>query len=189
MRVLIVDNGTSYLPQLQRLIGHDNVDVVAWSSIPPDVARIHDYCVLSGGHTFSVVGHEIELAREIAFVRETTIPILGICFGFEVIARAFGATLIEREAKEKGIIDIEPLQPHPIFSGLKRFRVFENHRWVAQELSEEFIGLARSRDGFEIIQHRERPIIGFQFHPEMFPERSEGDDLFRNLFAMWRSGQ
>jgi len=187
MRVLLIDNGTRYLPELHRLLENDDVETVAWSSVPLEGDHAYDCCVLSGGHTFPVVGHETQLAREFLLVQTITVPVLGICFGFEIIARAFGALLVEQQASERGMLDIEPLQQHPIFSGLRTFRVFENHRWVVQWLPDDLVGLARSRDGFEIVQHRDRPIIGFQFHPEMFPERSDGDDLFRNLFSMWRS--
>jgi len=129
------------------------------------------------------MGNEELFSSELALVRSVTVPVLGICFGFEVIARAYGATLLEMEVAEKGVLTIEPLRPHPVFLGLHALRVFENHRWVVRDLPDQLMGLAKSRDGIEVIQHRTRPVIGFQFHPELFEETTQGDELFRNVFG------
>lgn len=41
-----------------------------------------------------------------------------------------------------------------------------------------------SKDGVEIIKHKQKIIYGFQFHPEMFPDQTQGDELFANLINL-----
>ena len=62
MKVLIIDNSTSYLNQLQSLLppeaSHTTID---FSEIDKDTAENFDVAILSGGHSFPVAGNENRL--------------------------------------------------------------------------------------------------------------------------------
>lgn len=183
-KVLIIDNGTSYLESLVSVFALWDVHVVRWDQV--SVFGIHnfDLVVLSGGHQFPVMGNENALAHEIQLVQNTEAPILGICFGCELIARSFGATLERMESKEKGIMDIIVINADPLFPDKNKFQVYESHRWVIRKLPDALVGLAISKDGIEVLKHKTKPIYGFQFHPEMFPNVSDGDILFSNFIKI-----
>ncbi|MCR4328733.1 MAG: gamma-glutamyl-gamma-aminobutyrate hydrolase family protein [Patescibacteria group bacterium] len=181
MKVLIVDNGTSYLPQLENLLIGSLSRAIKYSEIDSIDADDFDAVVLSGGHGFPVSGNEERLQKEISLVIDSKKPIFGICFGFEVVARAFGAKLELMQNKERGILDIQVVVPDELFLNIQNFQVFESHRWVVKEPAEDLMVLARSKDGVEAIKHKTRPIYGVQFHPEMFVEKTCGSEVFHNF--------
>lgn len=181
MKILVVDNGTSYLPQLKNILSRYDFSVIRYSDIENTAADDFNAIILSGGHDFPVNGNGERLKNEIAFINTTSKPILGICFGFEVIAYTFGATLELMQTKEKGILDIQAVEPDEIFSDIPNFNVYESHRWILKEPGNDLIVLARSKDGIEAIKHKSKPIYGVQFHPEMFVEKTCGDEIFHNF--------
>jgi GMP synthase-like glutamine amidotransferase len=184
MKLLVVDNGTSYLQALLKLLAPHEVTVVPWTKFLPKDAESSDTVILSGGHSLTVTGHDQEYQDELGFIRETRLPVIGICLGFELIAHAFGANLRLLEAKEKGVIKLRFMQPHPLFLGVPEAEVFESHRWVVKNVPKPLVGLATSKDGYEIIAHESKPIFGFQFHPEMFPEKTVGAKIMHNCLSL-----
>lgn len=184
MKALIIDNGTAYLSSLVKLVGAFTPDVRSYHDMNPEDAAQYDFVVLSGGHTLSVVEHAQILEKETFLIRNSQVPILGICFGFELIADCFGARMSHLKSKEKSILSIEKLTDDPIFTGVDQIDVYESHRFVVTDPGHDLVPLARSRDGIEIIRHEHRLMYGFQFHPEMFPDRTQGDELFANFVKM-----
>lgn len=104
---------------------------------------------------------------QINYILSTDKPILGICMGFEVIARAYGSTVIEMKdyitgfrrsfATKKGLESFDK----------KHLTQYENHKWRVPSVStRQFEVLADSPSGIEAIRHKTRPILATQFHPE-----------------------
>lgn len=187
MNILIIDNGTSYLPQLEAAVAGHEIETVRYSDIP-DEARIGEFdaIILSGGHSFPVVGNQDRLQRELELIARNTKPMLGICYGFELIAVAFGASLEHMPVKEKGVIGIEIVGQDALFEGVRDFRVFENHRWVVHHVGGQLAALARSKDGIEVIRHADLPVYGVQFHPEMTEDSESGKRVLRNFLDIAR---
>lgn len=157
---------------------------MSYSDIKDVATDNFDAIILSGGHSFTIEGNDSRLNDEVEIIKNSTQPILGICYGFELIAHAFGTKLELLPAKEKGIITIEVVEPDRIFTNIPSFEVFENHRYVVKETTEDLIVLAQSKDGIEAIKHKTRPLYGVQFHPEMFVEQSCGDEIFDNFLRL-----
>ncbi len=181
MNILVVDNGTRFMAELQQLLSSHVVRVIARQDLSLPIQKVHDLIVLSGGNQVRVLEGLEEYAIERELIRTTPVPLLGICLGFELIANAYGAPLKQMEQTRKGIIGLQPSLSHSLFAGVFEPRVYENHRWVIDQAPPEFETLATSPDGIEILHHISRPIYGFQFHPEMFPDQSQGAVLFQNF--------
>ena len=118
---------------------------------------------------------------EINFIKNCRKPLIGICLGCELIAYAFGARLKKLDCKERGPLLIKFLDEKSGTKEIDSVHVFENHRWAIQDLSDALVGLAKSRDGFVIIKHKNLPIYGLQFHPEIDGERDDGKEVFMEL--------
>lgn len=180
MRILLIDNGTTLLNKLKELIPGNEI-VHSYDDFDKDTTNF-DLVILSGGSKYQLVGNEGKFAKEIDFIKNINKPVIGICFGYELIAVAFGATLKELSENKKGIYEVEILDES---LGRGKIKVSENHRWVVDKLPEVFEVLAVSEDGPEIIKHKEKFIYGLQFHPENFTEETEGDELFLNLLSQF----
>jgi GMP synthase (glutamine-hydrolysing) len=183
MRILLIDNGTSYLAQLEQLLGGHQKTIIPFSTVFLAHREHFDLVILTGGYKFAVAGHDQEYQREMDFILQSNLPTIGICLGCQLIAHAYGSDLVEMPEKQRGIIQIKQIAPDPIFNNLPEtdISVYESHRWVVSRLGEQMHGLARSDDGFEIVKHSEKPIYGLQFHPEMMPDKALGDEIFNNI--------
>ena len=105
------------------------------------------------------------------FIKESRWPLLGICYGHQALARAFGCLVKRDAAKHLGEEDIFLNKTDPLFSAFRPvFKMFESHEEIVMreyDLEKEFMVLAESRYGLvEAILHRRSPRYGVQFHPE-----------------------
>ena len=175
MRILLVDNGSNLLHKLQKLIPGDEITV---ASDGIETINEYDLIVLSGGpHNVSE-----NFNKEVDVIKSGK-PVIGICFGCELIASAFGGEIKELSEKQKGIYEIE-LQDMKL-GGPKKIKVYEGHKQFISRVPEEFEILAKSEKGPEIIKHKTLPIYGLQFHPENLVEETDGDELFMNLLKQF----
>lgn len=105
---------------------------------------------------------------QINYVLSTKKPILGLCMGFEVIARAYGAKVLELGDYVTGFKHFKATDTGRKALGKQSLTQYENHRFYVPDIpSDDFDILARSETGVEIIRHRTRPILATQFHPEV----------------------
>jgi GMP synthase-like glutamine amidotransferase len=100
-------------------------------------------------------------------------PLLGICFGHQLIAHLAGGEvgwLDEERSKRLGVESSE-LAGGRLLPGRRRLRVVVSHREEVRRLPQTYGVTARrpgvSHDGLE---HHELPIYSFQFHPEAWEE-------------------
>lgn len=102
-------------------------------------------------------------------------PLLGICFGHQALARAFGATVRRDDTKHLGAGEVRAGAAAGLFAGFPpAFPMHESHEEIVVRdaaLEREFHVLAVSGAGLvEAIVHRRRPLYGVQFHPERSAE-------------------
>jgi GMP synthase (glutamine-hydrolysing) len=178
MKILLIDNGTDLLPKLQKLVPEEVV-TKKFGDLKADDAMDFDLVVLSGGGNHNILFEHEAFNEEIAMLRSGK-PIIGICFGCELIAFAFDGELIELPEEQKGIYDVEVLDES---LGVGVIKVYEGHRWAVSKLPEDFSLLAKSERGPEIIKHKTLPIYGLQFHPENMVDETQGDELFIKLLS------
>ena len=184
MKALVVNNGSEHLPLLAESFPGAEVTVVPWNGLKDVRIGDFDFAVLSGSSTLPVAGHEEDFRDELALIRESKIPILGVCLGFELIVAAFGGKLKRLHNKQKGILELTMKTPDPIFAGIDHATFYEGHRWIAETVPEDFVVLAESSHGVEAVKHRDRMIYGVQFHPEKFPEETEGRRILANFVGI-----
>lgn len=178
MKVLLIDNGSNLLSKLQELIPGSEV-TVKYNDIKLSDSNNFDLIVLSGGGKHNILFEEDFFREEISMVRSGK-PVVGICFGCELVARAFGGELVELPENQKGVYEIEILDKT---LGSGSIKVYEGHRWAISKVPNEFEVLAKSETGPEIIKHKTLPIYGLQFHPENMVDKTAGDELFLKLLS------
>lgn len=177
-KILLIDNGSTLLLKLRTLIPGCEV-VRRWNENFDDY-KDFDFIVLSGSSEFSVLDNIHALKNEISLIQRAEVPLIGVCFGHELIAYAFGSEIQALAVGHKGIVDVMVTVQHEIFGGRTSFEVFENHTYSVTRASNDFEILARTDDCVSIIEHRNKKIIGFQFHPENHTDELIADDIFIN---------
>ncbi len=192
-KILVVDNHTKNLSKLRQLI---EGDLNCWSSfisydilfgLDDNVINNFDLIILSGGKLPPIfeMALETSFTRQLEIINNSNIPIIGICYGAEIIAQNFGALLVKSKKIIKGINQIKILDTEdPVFQKYSHsnfFGVWEEHRYVIQELPSDLIGIGISESGWEIFGHRSKLIYGLQYHPEKNGQIQSGDDIFINL--------
>ncbi|MEZ0345865.1 MAG: glutamine-hydrolyzing GMP synthase [Infirmifilum sp.] len=108
-------------------------------------------------------------AEVIRYILDKPLPLLGICYGHQLIASVFGGHVARREKGEYGLSLLRVLKKDPLFEGTpERQKVWMSHRDAVEKLPEEFETLA-STDYSEVaaFKHKKLPVYGVQFHPEV----------------------
>ncbi len=193
MRTLIIDN---YLPnssQLEHLydivkdITVHTVEVKEYSAISSgEDFKLFDAIVLSGSQHKLAESEIFEAyASEVDFLRRTEKPVLGICFGHQLISMAFGENVISTGKMLKGYYMIRKIRDDELFDGLgEKFLVMESHEEIIQNVPYNFVNLADSPNcAIEAIKHQVLPMYGVQFHPERFDDKHPaGIVILENFF-------
>ena len=193
MRILLINNYRrsadskigKYEVALKSCFSSSRIETLSYRELKVDaVLGVVDAYVLSGSSA-SVCRRDTisEYSSVIELIRRADAPILGICFGHQLIAYTFGAP-IRTEKLVKDEQEIEILEPDEIFSCWKagyKISMSEYHRDHVKRLPEGFILLARSETcEIEAIKHESRPIYGVQFHPER--SGRDGWTVLKNFF-------
>ena len=139
-----------------------------------------------------------------ALIRETQVPFIAFCGGCSVTYQAFGGkgapmrrlrpgepdpypAYMPGIFKEWGWGTVRVVKRDPLFDGLKdEFIVAQRHYAENTVLPPVFDVLAGSDEcKVQVIKHKERPLYGTQFHPEMYDdEHPDGKTLIRNFFRI-----
>ena len=185
MKILIIDNGTKYLDELRNLVASHEVEVIPSAQYDMSATPRCNLIILSGGgHGRPLQGFESNWQEELDLTRGTTIPLLGICFGFELMAAAYGYKLDKCEKPIRGLRQIRATLNDEIFQGQSKFTVYESHRWRLNHIAAPYEVLTTSSRGIEIVKNMYKLHYGFQFHPEKSTGPSSGRDIFANLLKI-----
>ena len=98
---------------------------------------------------------------------DAAIPILGVCAGMQMLGVCFGGTVTESPGF--GMTEIEIIDPgDPLFCEQMKttFQAYEMHQYGILP-GDNFTVIARSESGVQAVRHRNRPVWGVQFHPEV----------------------
>lgn len=144
------------------------------------------HVVLSGSRAscLSKEGWVDDLLGFLRQVAERRIPTLGVCFGHQMIARAFGGLAAVRQSPtpEFGwvkILNAVHGTDDPILGALPpTFHSFASHFEEVAQLPDGFeVTASNDRCGIQGMRHKDLPLYGIQFHPER--NVAEGDETFR----------
>ena len=138
--------------------------------------------IFSGGP--SSVGNEN--APEIKkFVYKLNIPILGVCYGLQLICRDFGGEVKLSKEREFGKTKIKILKNSPLlknaYNNRNQYKVWMSHSDKVIKMPNGFEILASSKNcSSVIIQNLKNKIFGVQFHPEVVHTQN-GDKFLKNF--------
>jgi GMP synthase-like glutamine amidotransferase len=170
MKILLINNNTVHLKKLhQALAGHD-VEMQLYTPGLDFHYQDKDLIILSGGG-----GEGLEISDEytaghlwyedqMEFILKCKKPMIGICMGFEVIARAFGQSVPKMPGLLTGKTELKATEKGKKLFNTNSLSQYEAHSWHITSAPKGFKVLADSNNGIEIIQNKN--IFATQFHPE-----------------------
>ncbi len=162
-----------------------NIEVIHYPKA--GTARVMQHsptCVLISGLTPAWTRYDLKTMEPVfGFLKETSLPVLGICGGHQVIGRAFGVPVAPMDGRELGYTRVELLQEDPLLEGLESpIIIFNMHHEEVKGLPEGFDLLGSSEIcPIQIFRHREKEIYGVQFHPELSGRKPDGKKLLLNF--------
>ena len=180
--IAVIDFGSQYTQLIARRIRELGV----WSEVfahdaPASALRRNQPLgyVLSGGPASIYDRDAPQLQRHLI---ESSQPILGICYGMQLLTAALGGSVAEASEKEYGPAQITIQDESPLFHNLPReMPVWMSHGDRIEGLPPGFTALARSDNSpYAAIGDSARAIYGVQFHPEV-RHSPHGDELLRNF--------
>jgi len=185
MKTLIINNHTQHLEQLVLVFPNATVLEKEKLQYTTDLSN-YDLLVFSGGSNVpTVLRHLEEYRTEIEVIKNTTIPVIGICLGAEIITKAFGGELKELTSEHRGIIELEIINSDLQKKlGVKNIKVTEGHHIGIKTMPLDFISYAKSEHGIEIIKHKSKPIIAIQFHPEVSENKNIIEWLLKEVIPL-----
>lgn len=110
------------------------------------------------------------------------IPLLGICYGMQLLVHHGGGEVSHADKREFGKATLGHSQAdHPLFKEIPtRSQVWMSHGDHVAQLPEGYVELARSENALAMMGHSSKPRYGVQFHPEV-THSEYGTQLLRNF--------
>jgi len=196
--ILVLDFGGQYCHLIGRRIRENGVysEIVAHDIKPEEIALLKEKfnvkgLVLSGGPASVYETRAPKINREILDLR---LPILGLCYGHQLIAQIVGGKVERAENREYGVSYVTVDKPVGVLKGVKwKEKVWMSHGDTVFALPSEFEVLAHTENcPVAAFRHKKKPIYGLQWHPEVV-HTEKGMQMLRNFIfevckckANWR---
>lgn len=186
--LLLIDNYDSFVYNLSRYLVEMGceTEVVRNDRITVDEVReLYPQAILlsPGPCTPREAGICVELVQQLG----STVPMLGVCLGHQVLAVAFGGRIIRAPEPVHGRTSEIHHHRENIFTGLPNPLIATRYHSLIvdeQSLPDELLITARTSDRIPMaLQHRSLPMFGVQFHPESVLT-PEGGRLMANFLRI-----
>ncbi len=167
--ILILDFGSQYTQLIARRVREENIycEIVPFNAdlAPYSKRNVKGY-ILSGGPASVKEPGSPRLEKSFF---QTDKPVLGICYGLQLIADTFGGELVRSETREYGQSQINLGGNSPLFKNVeKSSRVWMSHGDSIKRLPSGFTAIASTATlPIAAAESKDGKIFGLQFHPEV----------------------
>ena len=167
--ILILDFGSQYTQLIARRIREISIfsSIVSFKISIDDIRIIRPKGIILSGSPASVYNKNAPKCDPQVF--ELGIPVLGICYGLQLMVETLGGKVASDRKREFGDADVEVNEASKLFRGLDKIqKVWMSHGDKVLTLPPDFstIGKTSSTD-FAAIEDDNRRLYGLQFHPEV----------------------
>lgn len=180
--IVILDFGSQYTQLIARRTRENNV----FSEIHPYNYDLKNNLpsnlkgVILSGSPYSVYAKDAPKIEKELF--EMGVPVLGICYGLQLLTDLFGAKVVASEKKEYGRAEIKTTNNSPLFKNVPSVsNVWMSHGDKVLDLPEGFVSVAHTENApYAAIENLSKNIYGIQFHPEV-AHSAYGNQILRNF--------
>jgi GMP synthase (glutamine-hydrolysing) len=169
-KIVILDFGSQYTQVIARRVRECRV----FSEIVPHTTKAAEIMadgtvkgiILSGGpaSVYAPKAPQVDPA-----IYDLGLPILGICYGMQLLSRDLGGSVARSTHREYGKGVLATIGSSPLFKGLpKKLDVWNSHGDRVEKLPKGFIAIGTTENApHAVIADAKRKIYGMQFHPEV----------------------
>ncbi|MDE2140833.1 MAG: glutamine-hydrolyzing GMP synthase [Elusimicrobia bacterium] len=168
-KILILDFGSQYTQLIARRLRELEVycEILPYKASRAQIEAAKPAGIVLSGGPDSV--HRAGSPRPDPFVFEAGVPVLGICYGMQLLVALHGGKVVPAKKREYGHADLEIVADSPLFADLpKHLQVWMSHGDSAERLNNGFRVDARTGSApFAAISDQGKNWYGIQFHPEV----------------------
>ena len=180
--VVVIDFGSQYSMLIARRVRECNVycEIVQYDDPWEKVRELKPRGFILSGGPASVYADEAPLAPY--WVYESRLPILGICYGMQVLSHQLGGKVTPGDKHEYGhsILHLSSTD-NPLFADLEpEFPVWMSHGDRIDKMPTDFTSLAYTDNSPVAVMGNQQGIIGLQFHPEVI-HTPNGKTIIKNF--------
>lgn len=180
--VIVLDFGGQYNQLIARRVRECNVycEIKPYNFSLDEIKKINPKGIIFTGGPNSVYGEEAPRVGKELF--ELGIPILGICYGAQLMTYVLGGSVEKAPVREYGRTELEVVSDSKLFKGVKKDSIcWMSHTDYIAQFAEGFHISAKS-DSCPVaaFENEERKLYGVQFHPEVV-HTEEGTKMIHNF--------
>ena len=184
-KILIIDFGSQFTQLIARRIRELGVfsEIISHKKISnKNINSSVKGIILSGGPLNVYQINKYSFDKKII---EKRVPILGICFGHQILSKLNGGKVKQSKFREFGLANIkkkkESILVKNFFNKKKENKVWMSHADQVSKLPKNFSVIASSQNSkFAIIENKSKNYYGVQFHPEVTHTKN-GKNLIKNF--------
>jgi GMP synthase (glutamine-hydrolysing) len=188
-KILIIDFGSQFTQLIARrirelgvfseIISHKKINII--NIISQDITGI----ILSGGPLNVYESNKFSFDKKIL---RLNIPILGICFGHQILSKELGGKVKKSKHREFGFAQIKKISNSLLtknfFNKKNRNKVWMSHSDEVSKMPKNFKIIASSKNSkLTIIENYNKKFYGVQFHPEV-THTNKGKILLSNFLFL-----
>ncbi len=184
-KILILDFGSQYTQLIARAVREANIycEIIPYHK-PFTITSSLKGIILSGS-PFSVNDEKAPTVPVLEYIKQ--LPVLGICYGAQMIAKVFGGKVDKSNKREYGRATIDIKQADILFNLVStQSQVWMSHSDSISSLPNEFSVLATTESipiaAFKKDNIDAYPLYGLQFHPEVY-HSTEGKLIIKNFLV------
>jgi len=187
-KILIIDFGSQFTQLIARRIREIGVfsEIVSHKNIKyKNIDKTIKGIILSGG---PLNVYEIKKYSFDKKIIEKGVPILGICFGHQILSKLNGGKVKQSKHREFGLANIykkrNSLLIKNCFNNKRIIKVWMSHADQVSKLPKNFKVVASSQNSkFAIVENKSKKFYGVQFHPEV-THTDNGKKLISNFIFL-----
>ncbi|PKN75557.1 MAG: GMP synthase (glutamine-hydrolyzing) [Candidatus Cloacimonetes bacterium HGW-Cloacimonetes-2] len=182
--VLILDFGSQYTQLIARSIRSLNIycEIHPYNISDEQIRSLAPKAIILSGSPASLTQDNPPLPGSLIW--QLGLPILGICFGMQLVVDHFKGAVASADHKEYGYAELEILDKSKLFKGMKDIeQVWMSHGDSISGINDAMQILGKTRNSaYAALKAKDQDIYAIQFHPEVVNSPC-GDLLFRNFLV------
>jgi len=178
--IVVLDYGSQYAQLIARRVREFQVycELFHWNTPANEVLALKPKGIILSGGPSSVYAPQAPTLPE--FVLDSGLPVLGICYGMQLLSHVLGGKVSPGNEREYGFVDVNVSMDNPLMhSG--SYQAWMSHGDLVEQAPKGFCVFGSSSNSpVAVMGDLQRRIFGLQFHPEVHHTPS-GSEILRNF--------